>query len=107
MITFMLELTPLERTALDAILNELAEDRSMIDQQLANAVVLSRENSGGGFFTGLAGAFFLTAGGGSQNGVGSSAARAAEASSSKSQGPRLTGTPAARSPWRTKASRSA
>lgn len=49
----MPELTPLERTALDAILDELAGDRAMIEQQLAKVSVLSRENTGGGFFTDL------------------------------------------------------
>ena len=49
----MTELTPLERTALNAILDELGEDRTAIEEQLFHASVLSRENTGGGFFTEL------------------------------------------------------
>ncbi|MBD8678079.1 hypothetical protein [Sphingomonas sp. CFBP 13720] len=47
-------LTTLERTALDAIFAELVTTRTGIEQQLAHAEVLSRENTGGGFFTALA-----------------------------------------------------
>lgn len=47
-------LTALERMALDAILAELVTDRPAIEQQLAHVEVLSRENTGGGFFTELA-----------------------------------------------------
>src|SRR3569623_1751139 len=49
----MAELTDLERTALEAVLAELGEGRSEIAGQLLGASVLSRENSGGGFFTAL------------------------------------------------------
>jgi hypothetical protein len=42
--------TPLERTALDAILDEMAEGRSAAEAQLLHAKILSRENTGGGFF---------------------------------------------------------
>lgn len=46
-------LTPLERTALDAILDEVVIGRAAIKHQLDHAEVLSRENTGGGFFTAL------------------------------------------------------
>ena len=45
--------TPLEQTAVAAILVENAEHRAIIEQQLMQTVVLSRENTGGGFFTEL------------------------------------------------------
>lgn len=49
----MTELTALERTALNAVLNELGEDRTSIELQVLHASVLSRENTGRGFFTEL------------------------------------------------------
>jgi hypothetical protein len=49
----MLELTSLERIALKAILNELGDGGTAIEEQVLHASVLSRENTGGGFFTGL------------------------------------------------------
>lgn len=53
MVGAMLKLTPLEQTALDAILNEEGGHRILIKNQLADVSVLSRENTGGGFFTEL------------------------------------------------------
>lgn len=47
------DFTPLERAALDAILDEAREDRGTVAEQLRHASVLSRENTGGGFFTDL------------------------------------------------------
>lgn len=49
----MAEFTPLERAAIDAILDEMAKDRAILEQQLRYASVLSRKNTGGGFFTEL------------------------------------------------------
>lgn len=49
----MIELSPLERTALDGILSELGDGRAAIEEQVLHASVLSRENTGGGFFTEL------------------------------------------------------
>lgn len=49
----MNELTALERTALNAILDELGDGRTAIEEQVLHASVLSRENTGGGFFTEL------------------------------------------------------
>lgn len=49
----MTELTALERTALNALLDELGEGRTAIEEQVLHASVLSRENTGGGFFTAL------------------------------------------------------
>jgi hypothetical protein len=49
----MVVFTPLERTAIDAILAEI-ENRATIEQQLYQAAVRSRENTGGGFFTEIA-----------------------------------------------------
>ena len=48
-----MKLSPLERTALAAILDEQAGDRAMIEPLLAKTSVLSRKNTGGGFFTDL------------------------------------------------------
>ena len=45
--------TPLERTALDAILAEMVEGRDAVERQLLHAKVLSRENTGGGFYADL------------------------------------------------------
>jgi hypothetical protein len=50
----MSELTPLERAALEAILEEQADYRAVLAKQLAGASALSRKNTGGGFFTDLA-----------------------------------------------------
>lgn len=47
--------TPLERTALDAILDEMAEGRSTAESQLLHTKIRSRENTGGGFFVTLQG----------------------------------------------------
>ena len=47
--------TPLERTALDAILNEMADGRATVEAQLLHAKILLRENTGGGFFVTLGG----------------------------------------------------
>ena len=47
--------TPLERTAHDAILDEMAEGRSTVEAQLLHAKIPSRENTGGGFFVTLEG----------------------------------------------------
>lgn len=52
-IRIMSAFTPLEHAALAAILDEMVEHRAIIEQQLDHAVVLSRENTGGGFFTDL------------------------------------------------------
>lgn len=56
----MTEFVPIEQTAIDAILNELIEQRAAIAQQLIGSRVqligsrvMSRENTGGGFFTEL------------------------------------------------------
>ena len=43
--------TSLEQAAIDAILGEAGESRATIERQLLHSVVLSRENTGGGFFT--------------------------------------------------------
>lgn len=53
MISVMSAFTPLEQAALAAILDEMVEHRSTVEQQLLHAIVLSRENTGGGFFTNL------------------------------------------------------
>ncbi|WP_417616794.1 hypothetical protein [Parasphingorhabdus sp.] len=45
--------TPLERTALDAILTETDDHRAAVECQLLSATVGSRENTGGGFFVHL------------------------------------------------------
>lgn len=45
--------TPLEQAALAAILVEATEPSATVEQQLLHATVLSRENTGGGFFTEL------------------------------------------------------
>ena len=47
----MLGFTSLERAAIEAILGESGESRATIARQLLHSVVLSRENTGGGFFT--------------------------------------------------------
>lgn len=49
----MSTLTALERVALDAIIAEIVDDRVAIEQHLLHAEVISRENTGGGFFTEL------------------------------------------------------
>lgn len=43
--------TSLEQTALAAVLDEMIEERGIVQEQLLHAIVLSRENTGGGFFT--------------------------------------------------------
>src|SRR5437588_11411200 len=53
MVSVVAEFTPLERAALDAILGETGCDRDMVAEQLRHASVVSRENTGGGFFTQL------------------------------------------------------
>ena len=50
----MNELSTLERSALNAILDELGEGRTEIEDQVLSASVVARENTGGGFFTELA-----------------------------------------------------
>lgn len=45
--------TPLERTALEAIFAEAGQRGSMLERQLLSAKVVSRENTGGGFFAEL------------------------------------------------------
>lgn len=45
--------TPLERTAFNAILDEMVESRRAVEDQLLHAKVLSRENTGGGFFVNI------------------------------------------------------
>jgi len=45
--------TPLERTAFNAILDEMVENRRVVENQLLHAKVLSRENTGGGFFVNI------------------------------------------------------
>lgn len=50
----MNQLTALERAALKAILDELGDDRAEIEDQVLQASVASRKNTGGGFFTELA-----------------------------------------------------
>lgn len=47
----MHELTPLERAAIEAILVENRDHRVLIEERLRDLTVLSRENTGGGFFT--------------------------------------------------------
>lgn len=46
----MEDFTTLERTALDAILDEIVEGRATVEAQLHHAKIASRENTGGGFF---------------------------------------------------------
>lgn len=53
MVGSMRAFTALEQTALAAILGELTEHRAILEQQLMQAIVLSRENTGGGFCTEL------------------------------------------------------
>ena len=53
MMNYMIAFTPLEQAALTAILDEAGERRTTIERQLLHALVLSRENTGGGFFTKL------------------------------------------------------
>ncbi len=50
----MNQLTALERAALNAVLDELGDSRTDIERLALQASVLSRENTGGGFFTELA-----------------------------------------------------
>jgi hypothetical protein len=45
--------TPLERAALEAIMDETGEERDGVAEQLRHASVISRENTGGGFFADL------------------------------------------------------
>ena len=45
----------LERSALNAILDETGEDRTIVATQLLHAKVISRENTGGGFFVNIEG----------------------------------------------------
>lgn len=49
----MTAFTPLEQTAIAAILDESGERRVAVEQQLTHISVLSRENTGGGFFVEL------------------------------------------------------
>lgn len=49
----MTAFTPLEQTGLAAILSEAVDARIVIERQLSYCHVLSRENTGGGFFTEL------------------------------------------------------
>lgn len=49
----MNELNSLEQAALKAILAELGDERTAMEEQVLNASVLSRRNTGGGFFTEL------------------------------------------------------
>jgi hypothetical protein len=53
MVSVVADFTPLERAALDAVLDEIGEHRGTVSEQLQQASVLSRENTGGGFFTDL------------------------------------------------------
>lgn len=46
----MTALTPLEQTAIAAIIGEAVEQRATVERQLTHLNVLSRENTGGGFF---------------------------------------------------------
>jgi len=48
-----LELTPLERAVLRAICESHVADRAVLEVQLSSASVLSRENTGAGFYTRL------------------------------------------------------
>ena len=48
------EFTPLERAVLRAICEAHPVDRAALDRQLSTATVLSRENTGAGFYTRLA-----------------------------------------------------
>jgi hypothetical protein len=45
------DFTPLERAVLAAICDMHATDRSALESQLSTATLLSRENTGAGFFT--------------------------------------------------------
>ncbi|WP_404710283.1 hypothetical protein [Sphingomonas sp. MMS24-J13] len=47
------ELSSLERAAIAAILEEMGEQRALLEQQMLQAKVRSRENTGGGFVTEL------------------------------------------------------
>jgi hypothetical protein len=47
----MTPVTSLEQTALAAIIAEAVEHRVSLEEQLRRVVVVSRENTGGGFFT--------------------------------------------------------
>jgi hypothetical protein len=49
----MTAFTPLEQTALAAILDESVDQRAVVEQQLTRSSVLSRENTGRGFFAEL------------------------------------------------------
>ena len=49
----MTAFTPLEQTAIKAIVGEAMKQRSVVEQQLTCCKVLSRENTGRGFFTEL------------------------------------------------------
>lgn len=49
----MIAFTPLEQTALVAILDESVEQRAVVEQQLTCSSVVSRDNTGGGFFAEL------------------------------------------------------
>jgi hypothetical protein len=53
MVRAMADFTPLERAALEAIMGEMGEDRDRVAEQLRHASVISRENTGGGFFSDL------------------------------------------------------
>ena len=47
----MLHFTALERAALEDICGQQADERGVLESQLATATVTRRENTGGGFFT--------------------------------------------------------
>ncbi|RSV39813.1 hypothetical protein CA234_13630 [Sphingomonas sp. ABOLE] len=49
----MMAFTPLEQAAIAAILDESGERRVVVEQQLTRSSVLSRKNTGGGFFAEL------------------------------------------------------
>lgn len=49
----MTKFTPLEQTAMTAIVEETIQGCAIIERQLACAHVISRENTGGGFLTEL------------------------------------------------------
>lgn len=49
--TIMLHFTALERAVLEEICKERADERGILESQLATATVTRRENTGDGFFT--------------------------------------------------------
>lgn len=50
----MLQMTSLERAVLRKICGQYPAQRAILEAQIASATVLSRDNSGAGFFTNLA-----------------------------------------------------